>query len=176
MADTPINLDDDPELEVVSLYTLCRKYEIAWHYRGTLEEWVTNPEIPTPKPKLKVNGEYHWEPTEEVIEQFKYLIKCDEWLDAEKRYRALESVGIRADVLVELLIEDAKNVERLNARCYNRNRGNSMQDGRMRSVMLDGKKEFLGKVLSHLEIDLPPHKSRELNDLIRKAKDHVNIR
>jgi hypothetical protein len=175
MASEPVNLDNDPTLEVVTLGKLLSEMGIAWHMRNTLESWVDDPEIPTPKPKIKVNGEWHWEPTDSTKEKFKELIAIDAWLEAEQRQRALESVGIRADVLTELLIGRIRRIEALNRRCGKHNRGNSLQDGRRRCIEMDANREFLGEVLNHLKIDLPVSKSHELNDLIRKAKDHVNV-
>lgn len=175
MAKAVTNLDDDPALEVVTLNKLLSEMGMAYYMRNTISEWVDNPEIPTPKPKIKVNGEWHWEPTDSVKEKFKELVAIDQWLDAEQRQRALESVGIRADVLTELFIKRAKEIERLNRRSGKHNRGNSLQDGRRRCIELDANKAMLGMILNHLQIDLPASKSHELNDTIRAAKDHVNV-
>lgn len=175
MAKAVTNLDDDPALEVVNLNQLLKLAEVPYYYRNSIQGWVEDPNIPTPKPTIKVNGEWHWEATESNQEKFKELIAIDAWLEAEQRQKALESVGIRADVLFELLIADAKRNEMRNRSCGNRIRGNSLQDGRRRCIEMDAKKEFLGTVLNHLKIDLPVSKSHELNDIIRKLKDHVHV-
>lgn len=175
MASKPINLDDDPALEVMSLEQLRRKAGLPYHMTTTLVEWVDDPNVPTPKPRIRVNGEWHWDATEENANAFVELTKIDEWLSAERRLRALDEVALKASVIVEHLIFHAKDVVRLNKRCGKHNRGNSLQDGRMRAIELRGEITFVKSLLQTVEVDMPLYKSQEISALLREAKDQVNM-
>lgn len=158
-----VNLDNDPEIEVVDLTNLLRSTSLSWQVKSEIEEWIDNPEIPTPKPALKVNGRWHWIPTQENRNAFVNLWAIHEWLEAELSNRALEVVTITADVLLDQLLVFAKNIERRNSRAYKNNRGNSLQDARRRLSELDGAIQFVADVCQHLKITIPIHKSRLIN-------------
>ena len=166
---------DTTDLEVVSLDKILRIADIPWHVRGDIAEWVEDENVPTPAPIIKVNGEWHWEPTESNAKAFTELVAVNEWLEAEQRQRALDSVVLQCSTIVDTLIELATFAEKRNARCYNRNRGNSMQDGRRRAIELSGMIDFMYNLLNKANVEVPQAKQREISNLYRKARDHVNM-
>ena len=170
MATKPVvNLDNDDDMEVYGLSTVARK--IGQPYSGRLDKWLKNPEIETPKPTLKVNGEPMWDNA--GVDAWKLL-----WDKETKRERELEEERLNSETvkkasLIEFLLADAKELASRNSRCYTHNRGNSMSDGRRRVIEFDGKEDFVRNLLGNSKI--PAEKQQEINEFVRKAKSHVNM-
>ena len=171
MATKPVvNLDNDDEIEVFGLSVVARK--IGQPYTDSqLRAWMNNPEIATPKPTLKVNGDPMWDAA--GVDAWKVVWDKQTQRERELEEERLNSETIKKSSLIEFLIDEAKFLERKNSGCYTHNRGNSMSDGRRRVVEFEGKVAFVEKLLGNAR--MPKEKRIEMNEHLSKAKARVNM-
>jgi len=168
-----VDLDSEntSEVEVFDLYGVANQIGQGYD-TSTLTKWMNDDEIVTPKPSLKVNGKAMWD--RDGIDAWKVLWDKQTQRERELEEERLNSESIKKASLIEFLLEDAKTLERLNSRAYSHNRGNSKSDGRRRVLEFEGKMHFVHKLLGNTK--MPAEKRTEINELLRKAAHHVDMK
>lgn len=173
-----VDLSQDPPVEV-SVFTLQEcAYRVArlcgvgeYGMRRQFSEFVENEEIPTPKPDYTISEIAYWKP--ERLEEWKALYESEIDKVEQRKSDALDRRSMSHNQLLDSLIDHAKEVVRLNSRAASHNRGNSLRDGRLRTVELVGVRDFVLNILSTEAV--PKEKLAEVNTLIREAKAHVKM-
>lgn len=166
-----VNLDNDDEMSVFDLHEIARKIP-GCSYAHKLQKLIDDPEKSTPAPTLKLNGKPVWNQT--GLLEWKALWDKETQAERELEEERLRSETLKKSSIIEHLLEEAKLLERLNSRSYTHNRGNSLSDGRRRILEFDGKYEFVRKLMGELRI--PAEKDNEIQEHLRKAKHHVNVK
>ncbi|QNJ59270.1 hypothetical protein SEA_MRMIYAGI_56 [Mycobacterium phage MrMiyagi] len=170
-----LSTGEPKEVEVFTLREVSSKMSVSGqHYYSrikTLTGWINDPEISTPKPAFTFQEVDYWKP--EQVEDWNALWEKQIELEAERQWKRLEEEKISKASLINHLLDEARELERRNSRCYSKNRGNSMSDGRRRAVAFEGVEAFVRMLLGGSSF--PVDKEKELNALFRKAKDHVNM-
>lgn len=161
-------------VEVVGLRQLLRETDLHYYSVSNLfESWIEDPDVPTPKPYIKLNGEYHWQQTEENVNGFLEIYDTYLWLEAEQLNRALNEVTVTARGILDYLKISGTQTVRQNSRCYKNNRGNSISDGRQRVVEFKAQIDFVMELFEQMKVSMPKEDRQELTDLKNKAQSYV---
>jgi hypothetical protein len=170
-----VDLSQDPpaKVTVLTLREVATKVFGSSYYSNiqVIENWVANKKIQTPEPKYTIDEVQYWTP-EQVTDWTAVKDKLEE-VEQIERAKSLEAATVTKMELVEKLIEQAEDVLRLNVRAYSHNRGNSMADGRLRTVRLQGQIELVDQLI-HPQT-MPSELRAKLNTLFTQAKAEVKM-
>ncbi|AVD99672.1 hypothetical protein HWB51_gp054 [Mycobacterium phage Cuke] len=169
-----LSTGEPKEVEVFNLREVVGKMSVGpvqYSRVRTLTEWIKEPEISTPTPAFTFQEIDYWKP--EQVKDWDALWEKQIELEAERQWLKLKCETFSKAYLIDELLDQARDLESRNSRCYNKNRGNSMSDGRRRVVAFEGVEAFVRMLLG--DTGIPTDKSRELAEHIRKAKAHVNM-
>ncbi|QGJ90093.1 hypothetical protein HWC80_gp053 [Mycobacterium phage Indlulamithi] len=175
-----VDLSQNPPAEVTVLTLRDIAFKIngndASTYSGyarvsVLQNWHDDPEIETPAPDYTISEVDYWLP--ERVSEWDMLYSNEIQREEDRKAERLKKEKISKSDLIETLLDQAKDVERRNSRCYNHNRGNSMQDGRKRVLALEGAKDFVESMLG--ESSMTKEQRTKWNELLSQAKAHVKM-
>jgi hypothetical protein len=173
-----VDLSQDPPQEVKVLTLRECAYQVGrlvgvgeYQISRQFSTWIDSDVITTPAPDFTISEVDYWKP--ERLEEWKTLYESEIDKVEQRKSDALDRRTMSHNQLLDSLIEHAKDTVRRNSNAYSHNRGNSLRDGRHRTVELIGVKDFILGILSREAV--PKDKLEEINTLISEAKAHVKM-
>lgn len=162
------------EIDVISLRNIVRQIEDYWEVGDLIEKWIQDPEVDTPEPAAKINGELYWPNDENVVERFKELVNIYRWLKAKDAYENYENLQIKFPEIVNIVRRMGKNTIFQNTRVYKNNRGNSIKDGDLRNAELEASIDFVKKIARNCNVAIPSDVLKELRETAEEARRLVD--
>lgn len=166
------DLSTNSEVVLFTLNEIARQCNYAGE--AVLKDLMNDPEIETPTPDHTINGTDYWK--QNSVDLWK--IAYDLFLNRENQRRAtkLEEGKIAFTELIDILIKEVKRVKRLNHGAFKHNRGNSLQDARMRLVNLGGAVDFVTAVLASVDLNYTDEQRVSIHQQISEMKAAVQMR
>lgn len=163
------------EIDVLTLRDVAYKLSVDGTYGQTvhhrLQNWYDDPEIETPEPDYVVAGQCYWLPSGVEVWQKYYNQEIEK--ENDRKAKELVTQTLSKSDIVEKLIALAENIENRNGKSYSHNRGNSLRDGRLRVVKLEGAYEFVLQLLSNTP--MTPDQNQRFTTVLDAAKSHVKM-
>lgn len=148
--------------------------KIGFVGESKMKDLMNDPEIHTPPPDHTISGIDYWK--QESIEPWAAASLESTNKENERRAIKLEEGKIAFTELIDLLIAEVKRVKRLNNSAYKHNRGNSLQDARMRLVTLQGGVDFVSSVLASVDLNYTDEQRVSIHQAIQEMKAAVQMR
>lgn len=171
MASKIVNLDDgnaENETVLLDIWDVARKLGVE---SAKLVRWERDHKVATPKPSFKIGGTNHW--NESQVADWKALY--DSQIEAD-----INDLKFSKAMMVDALLDQAKEVERQARRAYNHSRTYNKKNTREAILRVEGIMKFvaaLGNSDSYYYSQIEPAEKRdEILELIRKAKDAIGMK
>lgn len=157
-----VNDSSNEPIKLMALYDISSALDVS---SRQLRDWIDNDEIVTPAPEFRTNSTDYWTP--DSLPLWKVLV--------DKENERIASMSWTKEQLLDLLIEKARQTERVAHNAYSRGRGQySLSGARLKVVELEGQIEFV-TWLGERGLR-PAEKREELLKLLRSAKQALNLK